>query len=117
MSRNPRRNQDQHRGLAAHLADDRASTEERGWYMLALVGHAFLYLVLTAAEAIWVVVTVVRVWRRRDVGLVEAPRTGVHKPTLSARLGANLGFEVVRRVALVKLSPRTTENTVQGDSA
>jgi len=69
MSRNPGRSQAQHRGLAAHLADDRASTEERGWYMLDLVGHAFLYLLLTATEAIWVVVTVVRVWRRRDVGL------------------------------------------------
>ena len=85
--------------------------------MLALVGHAFLYLVLTATEAIWVVAMAVRVWRRRDVGLVEAARTGVHKPTLSALLAANFGFEVVRRVARAKLSRRTTENTVQGDSA
>ena len=85
--------------------------------MLALVGHAFLYLVLTATEAIWAVAMAVRVWRRRDVGLVEAARTGVHKPTLSALLAANLGFEVVRRVARAKLSRRTTENTVQGDSA
>src|ERR1700731_1374197 len=99
MSRNPRRSQDQHRGLAAYLADDRVSAEKRGWYMLALVGHAFLYLLLTATEAIWVVVTAVRVWRRRDVGLAKAARTGVHKPTLSAILAANLGFEVVRRVA------------------
>jgi hypothetical protein len=117
MGRHPRRSQDQHRRLAAHLADDRASTEERGWYMLALVGHAFLYLVLTATEAIWVVAMALRVWRRRDVGLVEAARTGVHKPTLSALLAANLGFAVVRRIGLAKVERLSSENTVQpGDS-
>jgi hypothetical protein len=117
MSRDPRRNQDQHRGLAAYLADDDVSAEKRGWVMLALVGHAFLYLLLTATEAIWVVAMAVRMWRRRDVGLVEAARTGVHKPTLSALLAANLGFAVVRRVGLAKAERLSGENTVQpGDS-
>src|ERR1700736_4149196 len=117
MSRNPRRSQDQHRGLAAYLADDRASAEKRGWVMLRLVGHAYLYLLLTATEAIWVVAMAVRVWRRRDVGLVEAARTGVHKPTLSALLAAHFRFAVVRRVGLAKAERLSGENTVQpGDS-
>jgi hypothetical protein len=117
MGRDPRRSQDQHRALSTYLTDDRVSAEKRGWVMLALVGHAFLSLLLTATEAIWVVVMAVRVWRRRDVGLARAARTGVHKPTLSAILAANLGFAVVRRVGLAKAERLSSENTVQpGDS-
>ena len=81
--------------------------------MLALVGHAFVYLLLTGTEAIWVLVMAVRVWRRREVGLTEAMRTDVHKPTLAALLVAHLLYEVLRRVGLAKLSRRASEFTRQ----
>ncbi len=74
----------------AYLTDDRTSTEERGWVMLALTGHAFIYLLLAAADVIWVVLMAGRVWRRRDIGSTEAVRTGVHRPTLVILVAANL---------------------------
>ena len=81
--------------------------------MLALVGHAFVYLLLTATEATWVVVMAVRMWRRREAGLTEAARTGVHRPTLSVLLVANLLYAVLRRVGLAKLNRRSSERPVR----
>jgi hypothetical protein len=96
----------------AYLADDRAPAEERGLVISALVGHAFIYLLLTAAEATWVVVTAVRMWRRREVGLTDAVRTEMHKPTLVVLLAAHLLYGVLRRVGIGKLDQRTREYTV-----
>lgn len=81
--------------------------------MLALAGHAFIYLLLTGTEAIWVLVMAVRVWRRREVGLTEAMRTGVHKPALAGLLIAHLLYEVLRRAGLARLSRRASEDTRQ----
>ena len=97
----------------AYMTDDRAPTEERGWVMLALVGHAFVFLLLTATETIWVVVMAARVWRHREVGLTQAVRTSVHRPTLAVLLAAHLLYEVLRRVGIAKLDRRSGEYTVQ----
>ena len=77
------RSQEQRQQFMAYMADDGAPAEARGQVMLALVAHAWLYLLLTAAEVSWVVAVAVRVWRRREAGMTTAIRTGVHKPTLA----------------------------------
>jgi hypothetical protein len=113
MRRNlPSRHEQEQRGLA-YLTDDRVPAEERGWVMLGLVAHAGIYLLLTAAEAIWVVAVAVRVWRRREAGVTAAVRTGVHKPTLAVLLGAQLTYVIFRRVGLAKFNRRTSGYAVQ----
>jgi hypothetical protein len=102
------RRQEQQNAIHAYLTDGRAPEQERGWVMVALVAHAFAYLLLAATEAVWVAVTAVRVWRRRDAGLPEAARSAVHKPTLAGLLVANLLFEALRRAGLAELDRRAT---------
>jgi len=97
----------------AYMAEDGAPVEERGWVMLALFAHACIYLLLTVAEAIWVVALAVRVWRRREVGMITAVRTGVHKPTLAVLLAAKLTYVILRRVGIAKINQRTREYTLQ----
>jgi hypothetical protein len=109
----PRRRQDQRRRSIAYLTDDRVPAEEKGWVMLALVGHAFVFLLLTATDAIWIVVVAARVWRRREAGLARAVRTNVHKPTLAVLLATHLLYEVLRRAGIAKLDRRSSEYTVQ----
>jgi hypothetical protein len=84
---------------------------------MALFTHACLYLLLTAAEASWVVAVAVRVWRRREAGMTTAMRTGVHKPTLAVLLAAQLSYVILRRVGLAKLNRRISEYTSQQDPA
>ena len=81
--------------------------------MLALFAHACLYLLLTAAEASWVVAVAVRVWRRREAGMTTAMRASVHKPTLAVLLAAQVGYVILRRVGLAKLNRRVREYTSQ----
>ena len=81
--------------------------------MLALFGHAFVYLLLTAAEASGVVVVVVRVWRRREAGMTTAMRTGVHKRTLAILLVAQLTYVILRKIGVAKLNRRVSEYTSQ----
>jgi hypothetical protein len=71
-----------------------------------LLGHAGVYLLLTAAEVTWVALTVARVLRRRDDGLRTAVRAGVHTPTLAVFVAANLGYVAVRRAILGWLDRR-----------
>ena len=97
----------------AYMSEDGAPAEERGRVMLALFGHAFVYLLLTAAEASGVVVVVVRVWRRREAGMITAMRTGVPKPALAVLLAAQLSYVILRRVGLSKLNRRVSEYTSQ----
>jgi hypothetical protein len=111
MRRDARR--EQSRRHVAYLTGDRVPDEEKGWVTLALVGHAFVYLLLSAAEAIWVVVMAARVWRRRKAGLTQAVRANVHKPTLAALLAAHLLYGVLRRVGIAKLNRRSSEYTAQ----
>ena len=111
--------QEQQRQGLAYLTDERVPAEERGRVILALVGHAWAYLLLKAAEAIWIVAVAVRVWRRREAGLTTAVRTGVHKPTLAVLLIAQLTYVVLRRVGLARFSQRIAEHpaTQQDESA
>ena|SRR5215471_5693831 len=103
------RSPEQRQQFMAFMADDGAPAEERGRVMLALFVHACLYLMLTAAEASWVVAVAVRIWRRRGAGLSSAMRTGVHKPTLAVLLAAQLSYVILRRVGLAKLNRRVSE--------
>src|SRR6516164_3329790 len=107
------RSQEQRQRFRAYMSEDGAPAEEWGRVMLALFGHAFVYLLLTAAEAIWVVAVAVRVWRRREAGVTAAVRTGVHKPTLAVLLGAQLTYVIFRRVGLAKFNRRTSGYAVQ----
>ena len=108
MRRDPR-SQEQRQRFTAYMAEEGASAEERGRVMLVLFAHAFVYLLLTAAEVSWVVVVAVRVWRRREAGMTTAMRAGVHKPTLAVLLGAQLSYVILRRVGLAKLNRRVSE--------
>jgi hypothetical protein len=107
MRRDSRR-QEQSERFMAYMTDDRTPAEEKGWIMLALTGHAVIYLLLAATDAIWAVLMAVRMWRRREVGLTQAARTGVHKPTLATLLAANLLYGVLLRLGRAKLKRRST---------
>lgn len=102
------RRQEQRHAMHAYLTDGRVPDQERGLAMAALVAYALGYTLLAATEASWVAVTAVRVWRRRDAGLTEAARSGVHKPTLAGLLAANLLLEALRRAGLAELGRRAT---------
>jgi hypothetical protein len=103
--------QEQRRRLDAYVTG--ASDEERGAVMLALFGHAVIYLLLSAAEAIWVGATAIRVWRRREAGLTQAARTGVHKPTLAGLLASHVLYELLRKTGVAKLDRRSIEFLAQ----
>src|SRR5690348_16906280 len=111
MRGDPERARRQFHRLQAYLADEDVPVEERGQVMVALMGHAYIYLLLTLAWAIWAAITGVRVWRRREAGLLAAMKTGVHKPTLGVLLAARLIYMVLRRVGLAKLNRRTDRYT------
>jgi hypothetical protein len=100
--------QEQSERFMAYMTDDRTPAEEKGWIMLALTGHALIYLLLAATDAVWAVLMAVRVWRRREVGLTQAARTGVHQPTLAVLLAANLLYGVLLRVARAQLNRRSS---------
>ena len=95
------------------MSEDGAPAEERGRVMLALFGHAFVYLLLTVAEVSWVVAVAVRVWRRREAGMTTAMRTGVHTRTLAILLVAQLTYVILRKIGLAKLNRRVGEYTSQ----
>jgi hypothetical protein len=99
--------QEQRRRIDAYLSA--ADDEEKGRVMVALVGHAVIFLLLSAAEAIWVGSTAVRMWRRREAGLAQAARTGVHKPTLGLLLAAHVLYELLRKGGIAKLDRRGIE--------
>ncbi len=90
----------------AYLADARTSDEEKGVITLVLLGHAGVYLLLTATEVTWIAVTAGRVWQRREDGLLSAVRTGVHRPALAAFLAADVGYVVLRRSILARFDRR-----------
>jgi hypothetical protein len=102
--------------FAAYLTDDRVSNEERGWVMLALIGHAFFFLLLTATEAVWVAVVSARVWRQRDAGLARAVRANVHRPSLIALLAAQVLHAVLRKAVVTKLDQRSDSYAGPGES-
>jgi hypothetical protein len=107
------RSQEQRQRFMAYMSEDGAPAEARGRVMLAMFAHAFVYLLLTAAEASWVVAVAVRVWRRREAGMTTAMRTGAHKPTLAVLLAAQLAYVILRRAGLAKLNRRVSEYTAQ----
>jgi hypothetical protein len=102
--------QEQRRRIHAYLTG--AADEEKGVVVLALFGHAVISLLLSAAETIWVGSTAVRVWRRRELGVTQAVRTGVHKPSLVVLLAAHVLHELLRRVGIAKLDRRSTKYMV-----
>jgi hypothetical protein len=106
MSRIARRREEQRRRLMAYMTDERVPDLEKGWIMVALMGHAFVYLFLLGADAAWIAGTAARVWRRREAGLTEAVRTGVHRPTLAGLLAANLVYTIVHGAGLAALDRR-----------
>jgi hypothetical protein len=86
--------------------------------MVGLVAHAFVYLLLAAVQAIWLVVTAARVWRRREAGWATAMRTGVHRPTLAGLAAATVIYEILRRFGMARLDQRAGEHaTRQGRGA
>jgi hypothetical protein len=109
--RRHRSDQDQQRRIHAYLTG--AADEETGQVMMALFLHAVIFLLLTGAEAIWVGSAAVRVWRRREAGLTQAARTGVHKPTLVVLLGAHVLYELLRKAGIAKLDRRSIEYLAQ----
>jgi len=101
----------------AYMSEDGAPAEERGRVMLALFGHAFVYLLLTVAEASWVVAVAARVWRRREAGMTTAMKTGVPKRTLAILLVAQLTYVILRKIGLAKLNKRVSEYSPQQSQA
>ncbi|MGI9008451.1 MAG: hypothetical protein ACR2FU_20040 [Streptosporangiaceae bacterium] len=110
MRRHPR-DQEQRRRIDAYLTG--AADEEKGRVMVALFGHAVIFLLLFAAESIWAGFTAVRVWRRREMGLAQAARTGVHKPTLVVFLAAPVLYELLRKAGIARLDRRSIEYAAQ----
>ena len=109
--RSPPSDQEQRRRIGAYLTG--ADEEEKGRVLVALFGHAVIFLLLSAAEAIWVGSTAVRIWRRREMGLIQAARTGVHKPTLAVVLAAHVLYETLRKAGIAKLDRRGIEYMAQ----
>jgi hypothetical protein len=101
--RRDRRRRPDYLQRADFLIDDVLPAQERGKAMLLLLAHACAALLLMAAEATWAVVTGVRVWRRREIGLPASVKAGVDKPTLTALLAARLAYVIFRRTMLAKL--------------
>ena len=102
--------EERRRRIDAYLAG--AADEEKGAVMLALFGHAVIFLLLFAAETTWLGSTVVRVWRRREFGVTQAVRTGVHKPSLVALFAAHVLYLLLRKAGIAKLDQRSREYLV-----
>jgi hypothetical protein len=109
MRRIPGRRQEQQRRLTAYVTDQRVPDLERGWIMLALTGHASVYLLLTGANTAWIAGMAVRVWRRRKAGLTGAVRAEVRRPGLGALLAANLVYASLRALLLAVLERRARD--------
>jgi hypothetical protein len=109
--------EERRRRIDAYLAG--AADEEKGAVMLALVGHAVIFLLLFAAETTWLGFTVTRVWRHRELGVTQAVRTGVHKPSLVVLFAAHVLYLLLRRAGIAKLDRRSREYMVdkRGPSA
>lgn len=107
--------QEQRRRIDAYLTG--AADEERGAVLLALFGHAVIVLLLFAAETIWVGSTAVRVWRRRELGVTQAVRTGVHKPSLAVLFAAHVLYVLLRKAGIAKLNRRSIEYMVDKPGA
>jgi hypothetical protein len=109
--------EERRRRIDAYLAS--AADEEKGAVMLALFGHAVIFLLLFAAETIWLGSTVTRLWRRRELGVTQAVRTGVHKPSLVVLFAAHVLYLLLRRAGIAKLDQRSREYMVdkRGTSA
>jgi hypothetical protein len=116
MSRNSQGNSERHREVTAYLLEERVPDQERGAVVLGLVAHAFAYLALVAAQAIWLAFTAVRVWRRREEGFATAVRTGVHRPTLAGVAAATLTYAILRRIGIAWLGHRAAEHGVRPGS-
>lgn len=101
--------EERQRRIHAYLAS--AADEEKGAVLLALFGHAVIFLLLFAAETIWVGSTVVRVWRLRELGVTQAVRTGVHKRSLMALFAAHALYLLLRKAGIAKLDQRSIEYT------
>jgi hypothetical protein len=86
-----------------------AADEEKGVVLLALFGHAVIFLLLSAAETIWVGSTVVRMWRLRELGVTQALRAGVHRPSLVALFAAHVLYLLLRKAGNAKLDQRSIE--------
>jgi len=99
--------------ITAYLMDQRVPDNERGVVMLWLFAHAVAFLLLLAAETLWGVITVARVWRRREAGLATAVRDGVHVPTLTALVAARLTYSIARRIGVARLNRRADEHAGQ----
>ncbi len=102
--------EERRRRIDAYLAG--AADEEKGAVMLALFGHAFIFLLLFAAETIWLGSTVTRVWRRRELGVTQAVRTGVHKPSLVVLIAVHVLYLLLRKAGIAKLDQRSREYMV-----
>jgi hypothetical protein len=110
LRRHPSDQEQGHR-IDAYLTG--ADDEEKGRVMVALFGHAAIFLLLTAAEAIWAGSTAVRMWRRREMGVTQAARSGAHKPTLMVLLAVHVTYEVLRKTGVAKLDRRSIEYMAQ----
>lgn len=99
--------EERRRRFDAYLAG--AADEEKGAVVLALLGHAVIFLLLSAAETIWMGSTVVRVWRLRELGVTQALRSGVHRPSLVALFTAHVLYLSLRKAGIAKLDQRGTE--------
>lgn len=102
--------EERRRRIDTYLAG--AADEEKGAVLLALFGHAVVFLLLSAAETIWVGSTVVRVWRHREFGLTQALRSGVHGPSLVALFAAHVLYLLLRKAGIAKLDQRSIEYMV-----
>lgn len=96
--------EERRRRIDAYLTG--AADEEKGAVLLALFGHAVIFLLLSAAETVWVGSTAVRVWRLRELGVTQAVRTGVHRPSLMALLAAHVLYLSLRKAGIAKLDQR-----------
>ena len=98
--------EERRRRIDAYLTG--ASDQEKGLVLLALFGHAVIFLLLSATEAIWLGSTLVRVWRHRQLGPTQAVRTGVHKPSLAVLFAAHVLYLLLRKAGIAKLDQRAS---------
>jgi hypothetical protein len=107
--------EERRRRIDAYLTG--AADQEKGAVLLALFGHAVIFLLLSAAETIWLGSTVVRVWRRRELGVTQAVRTGMHKPSLVVIFAAHVLYLLLRKAGIAKLDQRSIEYMVDKGEA
>jgi len=69
--------------------------------IMVLVGHAIAYTVVNGGLATALAGSAVRIWRRRDRGLVQAVRDGGYWRTVAGLAVASAGLSVVRRSVIV----------------